>query len=413
VHYNELDMRTNLHPRAERQTIAASDHHSQAAALLRTIRRRIPEMKATLRRIVETESPSLEKAAVDKLGRILAAEFTRRGGRARFHRGKTFGDHLQLDFPARGNSPILLLGHFDTVWPLGTLPSMPWRESRGRLWGPGILDMKAGIVQMLFALEALTEVYGKLPRPIRVLLVSDEEIGSESSREITESLAKTSAAVLVLEPSAGLEGALKTARKGVGAYTLKVRGRAAHSGLDFEKGHSAILELSRQILAIEKFTDRTRGLTVNPGVIRGGTRTNVIAAEAEVEVDARIQRMADAARLDRRFRALKPFDRSCRLEVHGGINRPPLERTAKVVQLFNQAQRLGSELGLNLQETSVGGGSDGNFTAALGVPTLDGLGAVGEGAHANDESVLIAQLGPRTALLARLIETVNLKSDLP
>jgi glutamate carboxypeptidase len=366
-------------------------------------------MKATLRRIVEAESPSLEKAAVDKLGQTLAAEFARRGARARFHRAKTFGDHLQLDFPAHGNNPILLLGHFDTVWPLGTLPAMPWRESRGRLWGPGILDMKAGIVQMLFALEALIELHGKLPRPVRVLLVSDEEVGSESSRSITESLAKSSAAALVLEPSAGLEGALKTARKGVGAYTVKVSGRAAHSGLDFEKGHSAILELSRQILAIEKFTDRARGLTVNPGVIRGGTRTNVIAAEAEVKVDARVQRMTDAARLDRRFRALRPFDRSCRLEVSGGINRPPLERTVKIVKLFNQAQRLGGEFGLSLQETSVGGGSDGNFTAALGVPTLDGLGGVGEGAHADNESVLISQLAPRTALLARLIETVNLE----
>ena len=401
MHYNELGMRTNPHKTAERR--------SQAAALLRAVRQRIPSMKAALRRMVEAESPSLEKAAVDKLGQTLAAEFARRGARARFHRAKAFGDHLQLDFPARGNNPILLLGHFDTVWPLGTLPAMPWRESRGRLWGPGILDMKAGIAQMLFALDALTELHGKLPRPVRVLLVSDEEVGSESSRPITESLAKSSAAVLVLEPSAGLEGALKTARKGVGAYTVKVSGRAAHSGLDFEKGHSAILELSRQILAIEKFTDRARGLTVNPGVIRGGTRTNVIAAEAEVEVDARVQRMTDAARLDRRFRALRPFDRSCRLEVSGGINRPPLERTAKIVKLFNQAQRLGTEFGLSLQETSVGGGSDGNFTAALGVPTLDGLGAVGEGAHADNESVLISQLAPRTALLARLIETVNLE----
>jgi glutamate carboxypeptidase len=361
--------------------------------------------------MVEIESPSSEKAAVDKLGRMLAMEFTRRGGRARFHRAKSFGDHLQFDFPARGNSPVLLLGHFDTVWPLGTLQSMPWRESRGRLWGPGVLDMKSGIVQMLFALHALTEVHGKLPRPVRVLLVSDEEIGSPSSRAITESLAENSAAVLVLEPSSGLEGAIKTARKGVGAYTVKVRGRAAHSGLDFEKGHSAILELSRQILVIEKFTDRARGLTVNPGVMRGGTRPNVIAAEAEVEVDARVQRISDADRVDRRFRALKPFDPSCRLEISGGINRPPLERTAKVVKLFNQAQRLGSELGLHLQETSVGGGSDGNFTAALGVPTLDGLGAVGEGAHADNESVLTSQLAPRTALLARLIETVNL--DVP
>ncbi len=401
-------MRTNLSRSAGRQPGRTSERQSHADDLLRAIRQRLPRMKATLRRIVETESPSLEKAAADKLGEILAAEFTRLGARARFHRAKAFGNHLQFDFPARAGEPVLLLGHFDTVWPLGTLRSMPWRESRGRLWGPGVLDMKAGIVQTLFALEVLAAMHGKLPHAVRVLLVSDEEVGSESSRALTESLARDSAAVLVLEPSAGLNGAIKTARKGVGAYSVKVTGRAAHSGLDFEKGHSAILELSRQILAIEKFTDLARGLTVNPGLIRGGTRTNVIAASAEVEVDARVQRMADAVRLDRRFRALKPFDRSCRLEIGGGINRPPLERTRKVVGLFQHAQRLASELGLHLQEASVGGGSDGNFTAALGVPTLDGLGAVGEGAHADNESVLISQLAPRTALLARLIESVGL-----
>jgi glutamate carboxypeptidase len=364
-------------------------------------------MKATLRRIVEAESPSLDKAAVDKLGQILAAEFTRLGARARFHRTKSYGDHLQLDFPARTGNSILLLGHFDTVWPLGTLQSMTWRESRGRLSGPGILDMKAGIVQMLFALQALIEAHGKLPRPVRVLLVSDEEVGSESSRHITESLAKGAAAVLVLEPAAGLNGALKTARKGVGTYKVTVSGRAAHSGLDFEKGHSAILELSRQILAIETFTNLPRGVTVNPGVIRGGTRTNVIAAQAEVEVDIRVQHMTDAARLERRFHSLRPVDRSCRIDVSGGLNRPPLERSSAVVKLFRQAQHLAAGLDLPLDETAVGGGSDGNFTAALGVPTLDGLGAVGEGAHANNESVLISQLPLRTALLALLIETVG------
>jgi len=273
-----------------------------------------------------------------------------------------------------------------------------------------VLDMKAGIAQMLFAIEALRELRGSLPRAVTVLLVSDEEVGSESSRAITERLAKRSAAVLVLEPAAGLEGALKTARKGVGNYTLKVLGRAAHAGLNPENGASAVLELARQVLEIVQFTDVRRGITVNPGIVRGGTRTNVVAAEAVAEVDVRVARMSDAARLDRRFRSLRPFNKRCRLELKGGINRPPLERTRQVAALFALARKAGAELGLELQEASVGGGSDGNFTAALGIPTLDGLGAVGEGAHASDESVLISELPRRTALLARLIEKIAARS---
>jgi glutamate carboxypeptidase len=322
------------------------------------------------------------------------------------HRVQRFGDHLQVDFSGGKRAPVLLLGHLDTVWGVGTLKSMPFREARGRLSGPGILDMKAGIVQMLFALECLQHVRGKLPRPVSVLLVSDEEVGSESSRSLTERLAKRSAAVLVLEPAAGLSGALKTARKGIGTYTLKVTGRAAHAGLDFEKGHSAILELSRQLLRIEKFTDLRRGITVSPGLVRGGTRTNVVAAEAEAEIDIRIQRMSDAGPLERKFRKLKPLDKACRLEIGGGLNRPPLERSKAGARLFRLAQTLSSELGFQLKEASVGGGSDGNFTAALGVPTLDGLGAVGEGAHAAHEHVLASALAPRTALLARLLEEI-------
>ena len=212
--------------------------------------------------------------------------------------------------------------------------------------------------------------------------------------------------MLVVEPSFGLEGALKTARKGVGDYTLKVKGRAAHAGLDFEKGASAILELSRQLVEIAKFTDLKQGITVNAGVIRGGTRTNVIADEAEAEFDLRISAASQAKTMDRKFRALTPFDPRCQLEISGGINRPPLERTEKVVGLFRTAQKIAAEIGWHLDEASVGGGSDGNFTAGLGIPTLDGLGAVGEGAHAHNESVLTSELVRRTALLARLIEEV-------
>jgi len=379
---------------------------NKARDLLRFLGGRRAEMIATIRRLVETESPSFNKAAVDRLGQLLGAEFWRRGAGVRFHRSRRFGDHLQADFPGEKGPPLLLLGHMDTVWDVGTLKAMPFRQSRGRLWGPGVLDMKTGIAQMLFAVEALRRLRGRLPRPVTALLVTDEEAGSESSRATTEKLARKSAAVLVCEPAFGLAGALKTARKGVADYTVTVFGRAAHSGLDFEKGESAVLELARQLLVMERFTDLKRGITVCPGVIRGGTETaNVVPAEAMARVDVRIPRRADATRIDRKFRALRPFNRKCRLEVSGGLNRPPLERTAAAA-LFAKAQALARELGFELAEAAVGGGSDGNFTAALGIPTLDGLGAVGEGAHAANESVLIAQLAPRTAFLARLIESI-------
>ena len=377
-------------------------------AVLQHMRARQEAIIDAIQRMVEQESPSFDKPSVDALGSWLADELRRLGGKVQVHRSDQFGDHLQADFsPAvHGREPVLLLGHFDTVWSLGTLRTMPFRRDRKKLWGPGVLDMKTGIAQMMFALEALREIGGGLPRPVRILLVSDEEVGSESSRPLTEKLAAGCAAVFVLEPSFGPRGALKTARKGVGDFSVKVSGKAAHAGLDFQKGESAILELARQIAAISKFTDLKRGITVNPGVIRGGTRTNVIAAEAEAEVDIRIARLADAARLERKFRALKPFNHKCRLQVSGGLNRPPLERTRAVAKLFARAREIGRGLGLRLDEASVGGGSDGNFTAAMGIPTLDGLGAVGDGAHAVHESVLISQLAPRTALLARLIEDV-------
>jgi glutamate carboxypeptidase len=232
---------------------------------------------------------------------------------------------------------------------------------------------------------------------------SDEEVGSESSRALTEKNAKRSQFVLVLEPGTGLEGKLKTARKGIGDYTVTVRGKAAHSGLDFTAGASAVLELARQLGKIAGFTDLRRGITVNPGVISGGTRVNVVAAEARAEVDMRVPRLKDAAAVDRKFRALRPVDKRCTIEVAGGLNRPPLERSPAVVQLFRKAQKLARDLGVTLDESSVGGGSDGNFTAALGVPTLDGLGAVGEGAHAPNESILVDRIADRTALLAKLV----------
>jgi glutamate carboxypeptidase len=351
----------------------------------------------TIRQMVEMESPSDNKAAVDKLGRWLASKFEALGGHSKLHRALDFGDHLQVDFSGRDRrKPVLLLGHIDTVYPLGTLASMPCRITDGRLWGPGALDMKAGIAFMLHALDALRDQDGTLPRAVTVLLVSDEEVGSDSSRRITEETAKRSDSVLVLEPSYGLGGALKTARKGVGEYQLKVTGVAAHSGLDFEKGQSAILELARQIERLSKFSDLKRGLTVNVGVIQGGTRVNVVPAQATATIDVRIAKL----------RSLKPMNRKCKLQLSGSIDRPPLERSPNVVTLFRKASELAKQLGWKLTEAAVGGGSDGNLTAALGVPTLDGLGGVGEGAHAVHESILISECARRTALLASLIEAV-------
>jgi glutamate carboxypeptidase len=361
----------------------------------------------TIRQMVEMESPSDNKQAVDKLGRWLASKFEALGGHSKFHRTADFGDHLQVDFPGRDRrKPVLLLGHLDTVYPLGTLASMPCRIADGRLWGPGALDMKAGVGFMLHALDALRDQDGTLPRAVTVLLVSDEEVGSDSSRRITEEVAKRSASVLVLEPSYGLDGALKTARKGVGEYLLKVSGVAAHSGLDFEKGQSAILELARQIERVSKLSDLKRGLTVNVGIVQGGTRVNVVPAEASARIDVRVVKMSDAAGIDRKLHSLKPVNRKCKLHLSGSIDRPPLERSPNVVSLFRKASDLARELGWKLGEAAVGGGSDGNLTAALGIPTLDGLGGVGEGAHAVHESILVAECARRTALLASLIETV-------
>jgi glutamate carboxypeptidase len=345
---------------------------------------------------------------VDQLGTLLAGRFEGLAGHAKFHRVQKFGDHLQVDFAGTGGrKPVLLLGHLDTVYPLGTLATMPCRVADGRLSGPGAFDMKSGIALMLHAIEALRVWHEDvLPRPVTVLLVSDEEVGSDTSRRITENLARQSAAVLVLEPSHGPKGAVKTARKGIGEYVLTITGKAAHSGLDFEKGQSAIVELARQIVALQKLIDLKRGLTLNIGTVQGGTRVNVIPAEASAVLDVRVARQQDAVGIDRKLRSLKPFNRKCKLEISGGMNRPPMERTSSVAGLYKKAADIAKQIGWKLEESAVGGGSDGNFTAGLGIPTLDGLGGVGEGAHATHESILISELPKRAALLAELIASV-------
>ncbi len=381
---------------------------SEIANRLSYFEERLQQIVQTIRQLVEIESPTDNKQAVDQLGVLLAGRFEALGGHAKFHRVQNFGDHLQVDFAgARGGKPVLLLGHLDTVYPIGALTTMPCRVTDGRLWGPGVFDMKSGIAFMLHAIEALrTWNEDKLPRPVTVLLVSDEEVGSDTSRVITENLAKKSAAVLVLEPSHGPKGAVKTARKGIGEYVLKVAGKAAHSGLDFEKGQSAILELARQIIAISKMIDVKRGLTLNVGTVQGGTRVNVIPAEASAVLDVRVARKQDAAVIDRKLHSLKRFNRKCKIDISGGMNRPPMERSAAVAALYKKAAEIARQFGWKLEEAAVGGGSDGNFTAALGIPTLDGLGGVGEGAHAAHESVLISELPRRAALLAALIEAI-------
>jgi glutamate carboxypeptidase len=370
--------------------------------LTRSVAQRRPEMLEMIAELVQVESPTEDRMAVNRCVSLLEKWIQTAGGKSRRNAQSKAGDLLIGRFgPARG-APLMLLGHLDTVWPLGTLKKMPFRLRGGRAWGPGVLDMKAGVVMALIALRVLAEA-NRLAQPVLYLLNSDEETGSEYSRAVTESLARKCAAVFVLEPAQGLAGAYKTARKGVGNYRLQVHGVAAHSGVDFTQGHSAVLELGRQVERASAFTDLARGITVNAGVIGGGTRSNVVAAEAWAEFDVRIAKAADEQRIDRRFRALRAVDRRCRLEVTGGLNRPPMERTSGTVTLFRRAATMAAGLGFQLQEAATGGGSDGNFTSALGIPTLDGMGAVGEGAHADRESILLDALVPRTALLAAMI----------
>ncbi len=362
-------------------------------------------IRDSLSELVQQESPSEDPKAVNAAMTLAENWGKEQEARIKRHKQREFGDVLELRFgPTRSKRrPVLLLGHLDTVWPIGTLEKMPWREADGRYWGPGVLDMKAGVVMALTALSTLHEL--DLARPVIFLLNSDEEVGSPVSRAITERLALESAAVMVLEPAQGL--AYKTARKGVGHYNVEVTGIASHSGVDFERGHSAVLELAKLIQTISGFTNLARKMTVNCGVIAGGTRSNVVASQAHTEVDVRIAKASDAAYVEKLFRGLNVSDPHCKLTVTGGINRPPMERKAGTIALFKKARSLAAELGFTLKEAATGGGSDGNFTAALGIPTLDGMGAVGAGAHAAHESVIIEHLVPRTALLAAMIASVE------
>ncbi len=358
-----------------------------------------------LRELVLLESPSLEKAPVDRCCGFLADQWLLRGGLVHVLQQRQRGNHLRIVWPAACSRPrgqLLVLGHYDTVYPTGTIAKMPFRISEGKAFGPGTFDMKAGIVQALFAFEAILELKIPAAKNLVFLWTSDEEIGSESSREVIEAEAKRSDAVFVLEPSLGPRGLVKTSRKGVGDAELIVHGRASHAGLEPEKGINAIHELSAQIARIEKWNNVRRGVTINADIVEGGSRSNVIADRAKATLDLRAWRVSDMHSLEKRLHALKPIHRGAKLEINGGFNRPPLEHKHSAA-LFARAKAIARQLGLSLGEAAAGGGSDGNFTAALGIPTLDGLGAVGDGAHSASEHALVKTMPQRAALLAALL----------
>ncbi len=355
---------------------------------------------------MEIESPTNCKAGVDRLANYFAKEFKRLRGKVQVLSHSSAGSSVYAEFwgAKRGQKPILILGHLDTVWDVGTLRHMPYRIRNGRAYGPGILDMKSGLVCGLWAVRALQSLKVFPSSSIRFFLNSDEEKSSRAFRRRILAEARRARAVLVLEPAAA-GGALKTARKGVGEFRITVHGRSAHAGVNPDAGVNAIAELARQLLRIEKLARPGRGLTLNVGVIQGGTQSNVIPERASAVVDVRVPRLSDGKAIERKIYGLKPVHPEAHLEISGGINRPPMQR-ARAVALFQKARELGRQLGMDLKEASTGGGSDGNFTAALGIPTLDGLGGVGNGAHARHEHVVIRELPRRAALLAALIATI-------
>ena len=374
---------------------------------LRSLKPRLPEMLSTLQKLVLAESPSLEKEPADLCCEILAAEWHKRGASVERIIQRVRGDQLRVTWwpqKARPAGQYLVLGHYDTVYSCGALDKMPFRVAAGKAYGPGIFDMKAGLTQALFALDALQQTKVPLRHRLVFLWTSDEEIGSDASRKLIETEARRSDGVFVLEPSLGPKGMLKTARKGVGEAELIVHGRASHAGLAPQEGVNAIHELSRQLLRVQEWNDLRRGVTVNADIIEGGTRVNVIAEHARAVLDLRALHVSDMRRIERKLHALRPILPGAKLEVRGGFNRAPLERKSSAA-LFAKAKTLAAQMGLSLGECTAGGGSDGNLTAAVGAPTLDGLGAVGHGAHSADEHILINAMPARAALLAALLNS--------
>jgi glutamate carboxypeptidase len=373
-------------------------------SLLTYCERELPWLLETIEALVLLESPTGDVAAINRCMSELASRLTVLGGIVTRLDGGPAGEHLKAEFGS-GPGRVLVLGHIDTVWPLGTLARRPFHAEGGRLYGPGVFDMKAGLALAALAIKALVASPSGLPGRAALLVTTDEEAGSAASRGIIEAEAAASDAVLVLEPALP-GGGLKTSRKGCGEFLLRVVGRAAHAGIEPERGASAISELARQIPQVEALANVRAGTTVSVGVIRGGSRSNVIAEEAEAVIDVRVASVSEGARLTAALRALIPVDPRTRVAATGGIDRPPMERSAGVAALFAVAQEVATDLGRTLGEGGTGGGSDGNFTAAIGVPTLDGLGAVGAGAHAIDEHVTIDELPWRAALLAGLLRRI-------
>ena len=373
------------------------------SALLSHFQKLEPEMIRWLMELINIDSPSDDKAALDNLARWLGDKFSHYGASIEIVSNTEAGDHLLVRFSGSKTraKPILILGHLDTVWAKGEAQRRPARLESGRIFGPASFDMRGGTTLILALAQYLSTTNVILKRPLTILLDSDEEVGTPTARALIEKEARGSEAVLVLEPCLP-GGALKTARKGVGTFLISANGTAAHAGVDYEKGVSAIQEMAHQILELYKLNNLDRGTTVNPGVISGGARSDVIADQTTLEVDVRVATAAEGERITRQIHELKPILPGSKLTIDGRINRPPLERSQIVVQLFQRARQLATELGIELQEGSTGGGSDGCFTAALGIPTLDGLGPDGEGPHALHEHVLVESLVPRAALLTHL-----------
>jgi glutamate carboxypeptidase len=386
------------------------EEHVNLQRLLSHCQAELPGLLHCLEQAVKTESPTSSKRHVDRLAKFFAAKFKRQGGKVRVLRHPQAGSAVVAEFwgerrrKRRSSRPILLLGHLDTVWDIGTLRRMPFRIRDGRAYGPGVYDMKSGIVCGLWAIRALQALGIQPASPVRFFLNSDEETASVAFRRQLRAEARRARAVLVLEPAAA-GGALKTSRKGVGEFRITVRGRSAHAGINPEAGVNAISELARQLLRIEALARPRRGLTLTVGTIEGGTRPNVVPEYASARVDVRILRLNDREAIERKVRGLKPIHPQARLVIEGGVNRPPMERR-RAAALYRRARELGRQMGMDIQEASSGGGSDGNFTAALGVPTLDGLGGVGDGAHAAHEHVILSELPRRAALLAALLATL-------
>jgi glutamate carboxypeptidase len=361
------------------------------------------DLLADLKAFVQLESPTTDKAAVDRAGQYLAGRFAD-AARADivWHRQERWGDHFEARV-GRGRRRVLLVGHLDTVWPVGTLERLPCRMDGDRMTGPGCFDMKYGDIQAVWALRAVVESGAAEDKTFVFLANSEEEVGSPTSRPLIERLARESECALILEPSVGPEGAVKLWRKGVGMYRMHVQGVASHAGADPERGRSAVLELAHQVIDLHALNDPELGTTVNVGVVRGGTRSNVVAASAEAEIDLRVRTMTEARRADERIKARPAFVTGVSTRITGGLNRPPMEETPASRRLYELARRLAADEGVDLPATGTGGGSDGNFTAAAGVPTFDGLGAVGDGGHADHEHIIVSAIAPRLAWFTRLL----------